>query len=139
MPAFVAKLKGTAGKGRWMSEAAKRNTVALLSTVGLGAVIALWVIPWQMERLKEAQDQNNRQATASQEFAQTKLVEILEKSVIATERSTAASDRSTAATEAQTKRIDSQTERMDDLCNSHTDLCEKLDALIDVQTKAAGK
>lgn len=132
MAEIMARLRGTTGKGRWMSEAAKRNTVALLSTVGLGAVIALWVIPWQMDRLKEAQDQNSKQAIASQEFAQTKLVDILEKSVIATERST-------AATQAQTSRMDEQTGKLDDLVDSHDEMNKKFDRWIEIQEEAVAK
>lgn len=130
MPEFAAKLRGTTGKGRWMSDATKRSTIVLVTTVGLGTIIALWVVPWQMRQIEQSRIDATKQGQSAQDFSQTKLVDILEKSVTATERST-------AATQAQTSVMNAQTGKLDDLCDSHEDLCVKLDKLIDLQTEAA--
>lgn len=107
----------------WMTAQTKQKAtiglVTAVSTIGISAILVLWGFPWMMKLV-----------TSQQEFSQSKLVDVIEKSIAATERST-------SATKEQTERIDQQTDRMDELCDSHREVCTKLDKLIDIQTEAA--
>lgn len=134
MPEYAAKLKGTTEGGRWMTAATKQKAtvgvVTAVSTIGVSAVLVLWGFPWMMKQVEQSRLDSQRQGQAAQDFSQTKLVEMLEKSIGAT-------DRSTAATQAQTSVMGQQTNRLDDLCESHEYLCIKLDKLIEIHTEAA--
>ena len=107
----------------WMTAATKQKAtvglVTAVSTIGISAILVLWGFPWMM-----------RLVTSQQEFSQSKLVEVIEKSIAATERST-------SATQEQTQRIDKEVDRLDDLCDSHREVCTKLERLIQIQSEAA--
>lgn len=100
----------------WMTAATKQKAtvglVTAVSTIGISAILVLWGFPWMM-----------RLVTSQQEFSQSKLVEVIEKSIAATERSTSATQE--------------QTHRLDDLCDSHREVCTKLERLIQIQSEAA--
>lgn len=113
-----------------MSDATKKSTIVLLTTVGLGTIIALWVVPWQMRQIEESRLENVKQGQSAQDFSQTKLVEMLEKTVTANERQT-------SATQANTAVMNAQTGKLEDLCDSHEELCTKLDKLIELQVEEA--
>lgn len=127
MPEFVAKL--TSRGSHWMTERAKKNTaigvVTFILTLGLGTWISVLVVPWTMRRVDEAQAQATANATAAHQFAQTKMVELMERSIVGNEQTRSS--------------IQANTSKMDELIDSHEDLCGKLERLVDVQTKAATK